>query len=64
MCSRDGRPRDRGGARDGGAGVASITYALVPDEELGSVDSRGWLADLGRRTDVCLALEAGLVDGA
>ncbi|MBM4512941.1 M20/M25/M40 family metallo-hydrolase [Rhodococcus hoagii] len=44
-------------------GVASITYALVPDEELGSVDSRGWLADLGRRTDVCLALEAGLVDG-
>lgn len=44
-------------------GVASITYALVPDEELGSVGSRGWLADLGRRTDVCLALEAGLADG-
>ncbi|MGW0175856.1 M20/M25/M40 family metallo-hydrolase [Rhodococcus sp. NPDC003322] len=44
-------------------GVASITYALVSDEELGSVDSRDWLADLGRRTDVCLALEAGLADG-
>ncbi|WP_244928972.1 M20/M25/M40 family metallo-hydrolase [Nocardioides sp. W7] len=44
-------------------GVASITYALVPDEELGSVGSRDWLADLGRRTDVCLALEAGQVDG-
>ncbi|HEY9267138.1 MAG TPA: M20/M25/M40 family metallo-hydrolase [Mycobacterium sp.] len=44
-------------------GIATITYALVPDEELGSVDSRSWLADLGRRTDVCLALEAGLIDG-
>ncbi|NKR98702.1 M20/M25/M40 family metallo-hydrolase [Rhodococcus hoagii] len=44
-------------------GVESITYALVPDEELGSVGSRDWLADLGRRTDVCLALEAGLADG-
>lgn len=44
-------------------GISTITYALVPDEELGSVDSRSWLADLGRRTDVCLALEAGLVDG-
>lgn len=44
-------------------GIASITYALVPDEELGSVGSRDWLADLGRRTDICLALEAGLADG-
>jgi len=44
-------------------GVASLTYALVPDEELGSVDSRDWLRDLGRRTDLCLALEAGLADG-
>ncbi|MGO4690163.1 M20/M25/M40 family metallo-hydrolase [Glaciibacter sp. 2TAF33] len=44
-------------------GVASITMALVPDEELGSVDSRAWLEELGQRTDVCLTLESGLERG-
>ncbi|ROO86254.1 glutamate carboxypeptidase [Actinocorallia herbida] len=44
-------------------GVGRITYALVPDEELGSVGSRAWIEDLGRRTDVCFTLEAGLDGG-
>ncbi|GAB2843212.1 M20 family metallopeptidase [Actinocorallia aurea] len=47
----------------GTPGVGRITYALVPDEELGSVGSRAWIEDLGRRTDVCFTLEAGLDGG-
>ncbi|MDX6742307.1 M20/M25/M40 family metallo-hydrolase [Actinocorallia sp. A-T 12471] len=53
-----------GAALDTGLpGVGSITYALVPDEELGSVGSRAWIEELGRRADVCLTLEAGLDGG-
>lgn len=44
-------------------GIASLSFALVPDEELGSVGSREWLLELGEHTDVCLTLEAGLDGG-
>lgn len=43
--------------------LGAITYALVPDEELGSVGSRAWIEELGRGHDMCLTLEAGLSDG-
>lgn len=43
--------------------LGAITYALVPDEELGSVGSRAWIEELARGHDICLTLEAGLPDG-
>jgi glutamate carboxypeptidase len=43
--------------------IGEITYALVPDEELGSVGSRAAIEELGRAADVCLTLEAGAEGG-
>ncbi|MDT5125366.1 MAG: glutamate carboxypeptidase [Mycobacterium sp.] len=43
--------------------IGEITYALVPDEELGSVGSRAVIEELGRAADLCLTLEAGAEGG-
>ncbi|CAN5399049.1 M20 family metallopeptidase [soil metagenome] len=43
--------------------IGEITYALVPDEELGSVGSRAMIEELGRAADLCLTLEAGVQGG-
>jgi glutamate carboxypeptidase len=43
--------------------IGEITYALVPDEELGSVGSRAVIEELGRAADLCLTLEAGADGG-
>lgn len=42
---------------DGLPGVGSITFLTVPDEELGSPLSRGWIEAEARNADVCLTLE-------
>ena len=39
------------------AGLGECTFLLVPDEELGSVQSRNWIEDEARLADVCLTLE-------
>jgi glutamate carboxypeptidase len=39
------------------AGLGEIRFLLVPDEELGSPDSRGWIEAAARESDVCLGLE-------
>jgi len=39
------------------AGLGSVTYLLVPDEELGSPQSRAWIEAESRKADVCLTLE-------
>ncbi len=38
-------------------GVGSITLLVVPDEELGSPQSRDWIEDAARQADLCLTLE-------
>jgi len=38
-------------------GLGACTFLLVPDEELGSVQSRAWIEDEARRADFCLTLE-------
>lgn len=38
-------------------GLGSCTFLLVPDEELGSVQSRGWIETEAGRADCCLTLE-------
>lgn len=43
--------------------LGEITYALVPDEELGSVGSRAVIEEWGRAADLCLTLEAGAPGG-
>ncbi|AQT80661.1 hypothetical protein B1R94_17450 [Mycolicibacterium litorale] len=43
--------------------LGEITYALVPDEELGSVGSRAAIEEWGRAADLCLTLEAGAPGG-
>ena len=43
--------------------IGEIIYALVPDEELGSVRSRAIIEELGRAADLCLTLEAGAEGG-
>lgn len=48
---------------DGGPRPGTITYALVPDEELGSVGSRALIEEAGRNADRCLTLESGLPGG-
>jgi len=38
-------------------GLASITFVIVPDEEIGSPQSRAWIEDESRNADLCLTLE-------
>jgi glutamate carboxypeptidase len=38
-------------------GLGSCTFLLVPDEELGSVQSRAWIEKEARSADTCLTLE-------
>jgi glutamate carboxypeptidase len=38
-------------------GLGSITMLIVPDEELGSPQSRDWIESHARRADLCLTLE-------
>ncbi|TCH96000.1 M20 family peptidase [Roseococcus sp. SYP-B2431] len=38
-------------------GLASITFCVVPDEEIGSPGSREWLEAVAREADLCLTLE-------
>jgi len=38
-------------------GLGDCAFLLVPDEELGSVQSRSWIEDEARRADFCLTLE-------
>ena len=43
--------------REGLAGLASIRFLLVPDEELGSIQSRGWIEGVAADADWALVLE-------
>ncbi len=47
----------RGLLREPPQGVGSITVLIVPDEEIGSPGSRGWIEDEARKADLCLTLE-------
>jgi glutamate carboxypeptidase len=38
-------------------GLAECVFLLVPDEELGSVQSRAWIEEESRQADFCLTLE-------
>lgn len=38
-------------------GIGSITVLIVPDEEIGSPQSRGWIEQAAREADACLTLE-------
>ncbi|WP_158639080.1 M20/M25/M40 family metallo-hydrolase [Elioraea rosea] len=38
-------------------GLGSITVLIVPDEEIGSPQSRGWIESHAREADLCLTLE-------
>ncbi|MDB5414652.1 MAG: family peptidase [Rubritepida sp.] len=38
-------------------GLASVTFCVVPDEEIGSPGSREWLESVSREADLCLTLE-------
>jgi glutamate carboxypeptidase len=54
--------------RRGVSGIGSITVLIVPDEEIGSPQSRDWIESEARSADVCLTLEpcrpgGGLVVG-
>jgi glutamate carboxypeptidase len=40
-------------------GIGSIEVLIVPDEELGSVGSRGWIEERAAGAGACLGLEAG-----
>ncbi len=51
----------RAGLDDPGAGT--IELLLVPDEERGSVGSRGWIEERARGAKACLGLEAGWPGG-
>jgi glutamate carboxypeptidase len=55
LLAHDGEA-DGGAARAGG-GLGEIRFLLVPDEELGSPDSRAWIEAAARESDVCLGLE-------
>jgi len=44
-------------AQDALGGLASITFCVVPDEEIGSPGSREWLEAVSREADLCLTLE-------
>ena len=43
--------------RDPPVGVGSITFLVVPDEEIGSPGSRAWIEGEARRADLCLTME-------
>ena len=43
--------------------LASITFMLVPDEEIGSPISRAWIEEEGRRADWALVMEPGRENG-
>jgi glutamate carboxypeptidase len=43
--------------------TGEIRFAVVPDEELGSLGSRKWIEEQAIDADLCLALEAGKPDG-
>jgi len=38
-------------------GVADITFLIVPDEEIGSPQSGGWIQEEARNVDFCITLE-------
>lgn len=38
-------------------GLGSVTVLIVPDEEIGSPQSRGWIEGHAREADLCLTLE-------
>jgi glutamate carboxypeptidase len=38
-------------------GLGAITVLIVPDEEIGSPESRGWIEQHAREADLCLTLE-------
>jgi glutamate carboxypeptidase len=44
-------------------GLGAIEVLVVPDEELGSPDSRAWIEDRARGAAACLGLEAGWPGG-
>lgn len=50
-------------ARGALAGLKEIRFVTVPDEELGSPQSRGWLEDEARKADCALTLEPGRPNG-
>ncbi|WP_143413166.1 M20 family metallopeptidase [Haematobacter genomosp. 1] len=39
------------------SGVGSVTFLIVPDEEIGSPQSKDWITAEGARCDFCLTLE-------
>lgn len=43
--------------KQGLTGLGSITMLIVPDEEIGSPQSRGWIEGHARHADLCLTLE-------
>lgn len=43
--------------RQGLTGIGSVTVLVVPDEEIGSPQSRAWIEQEARSADVCLTLE-------
>ncbi len=45
-------------------GVAEIRHILVPDEEVGSAGSRGWIEEEARAADFVLVLEPARANGA
>lgn len=49
--------------RAGVSGVGTVELLIVPDEEHGSVASRGWIEDRARGAGACLGLEAGWPGG-
>jgi glutamate carboxypeptidase len=44
-------------------GLGSITMLIVPDEEIGSPQSRDWIEGHARKADLCLTLEPGRPGG-
>ena len=49
--------------RRGVTGIGVITVLIVPDEEIGSPQSRAWIEAEARSADVCLTLEPGRPGG-
>jgi glutamate carboxypeptidase len=49
--------------RRGISGIGAITVLIVPDEEIGSPQSRIWIESEARSADVCLTLEPGRPGG-
>jgi glutamate carboxypeptidase len=49
--------------RGGVSGIGSITVLVVPDEEIGSPQSRAWIETEAHSADVCLTLEPARPNG-